>query len=375
VYRIIAYFPAWGVNNHYFVTDIPAHLLTHLNYAFFHVSEDGRCVLGDEYADTQYMYPGDSPDEPVRGNFKQLQLLKQAYPHLKTLLSIGGWTDSANFSDAALTVASRERFARSCVEMMQQYGFDGIDIDWEYPVHGGLTPERARPEDRENFTALLAELRAQLDALGGHYLLTFAAPAPPQIYAHLELDQIGKYLDWINLMTYDFHTIWDTHSNFHAPLYASSTDPAPDDVMRLHYNADAAVRGFLAAGIPAAKIVLGVPFYGRGWSGVPDVNHGLYQPVGGLPEGTQEGFVGYRDLKARYMPTYTRYWQDEVKAPWLYNADTQIMFGYEDADSLRHKAAYVKAHHLGGIMFWEISLDDDDHTLLKTIYEQLQEKG
>lgn len=371
-YKVIGYFISWGIYDRgYFVTDVPAEMLTHVNYAFANVSREGECILGDEWAETQYAYPDDQSGQELRGNFHQFQRLKEKYPHLKTLISVGGWTWSSRFSDAALTPESRAKFARSCVAFMKQYGFDGIDVDWEYPTGGGMDPKAGRPEDTENFTLLLAELRAQLDAQGEqdggvHYLLTIAAPAGSSNYAAIQLDQIHLYLDWINVMAYDFHGSWDSTTNFNAPLFAPADDPTPT------LNSDAAMQAYLAAGVPAEKLVLGVPFYGRGWSGVPDVQQGLYQAASGIPAGTWEpGAFDYNDLVARYVGRFARYWHDEAQVPWLYSAEDQIMITYDDPESLALKAAYVKEHGLGGVMFWELSQDTDDHALLKALADTL----
>ena len=246
--RIVAYFAAWGVyGRDYHVADIPADRLTHINYAFANISADGACVLGDPYADIDKFYEGDSWDAgALRGSFNQLLKLKQAHPHVKTLISVGGWSWSGRFSDAALTATSRASFAASCVAMMKQYGFDGIDIDWEYPVSGGLPANTTRPEDEGNFTLMMRELRDQLDALeaadGRDYLLTIAAPAGPGIYANLEIAQLGEILDWINVMTYDFNGGWAAVTNFNAPLYASAADTTTDPIVRTTFNADAAMQ-------------------------------------------------------------------------------------------------------------------------------------
>nr|QGH83626.1 chintase [uncultured bacterium] len=375
VYRVIGYFMSWGIYaRSYFVTDIPADQLTHINYAFANVSEDGECVVGDEWADAQYPYPGDPADAPYLGNFHQLNVLKEQYPQIKTPISVGGWTWSERFSDAALTAESRAKFACSCVALMKQYGFDGLDIDWEYPVSVGANPAVGRPEDTKNFTLLLAELRAQLDAQGEqddgtHYLLTIAAPAGPNQYRNIQLGRIHPYLDWINVMTYDLYGAWDKTTNFNAPLYPSSDDANTDDA---RLTADAALQAYLAAGIPAEKLVMGVPFYGRGWAGVPDTHNGLFQPATRIPAGTWEpGSFGYSDLVANYLPTMTRYWHAEASVPWLYDADQQLMISYDDPESLRIKADYVKNAGLGGIMFWELSADTDEHALVNALYDQL----
>src|SRR5260221_1435688 len=372
-YRIVGYYTAWSIYaRQYFITDIPANELTDLNYAFINLSNSGECISGDEWGDTGYLYPGDLQCEPLRGNFKQLKLLKKAHPNLHILMSIGGWTWSNKFSNAALTPESRTRLATSCIAFMRRYGFDGIDIDWEFPVSGGLVKEASRPEDKANFTLLLAEFRQQLDSQDKRYLLTIAAPATRQFYENFELDQIGRYVDWVNLMSYTFHGGWSKMTNLFAPLYASSTDPSEDETMRREFNVDAVVKVYVNASIPSDKIVVGVPFYGMGWEGVPDVNNGLYQSFTGLPHGTWgDGIYDYRDLEAHYLSTYKRYWNADAQVPWLYSSQSQIMISYEDPQSLKIKADYVKQNHLGGIMIWEIDYDDKSHTLLRTVAKRL----
>jgi chitinase len=362
--RIVGYYTSWSIYQRDFqVADIPAAELTHVNYAFANLdAETGACKLGDIWSDD--------------ANFRYLGDLKQAYPHLKVLISVGGWTWSGGFSDAALTDASRRHLVESCIDrfLVGRYEgiFDGIDIDWEFPVSGGLPGNVARPEDRANYTLLMQEFRRQLDELeaesGRHYLLTIAAPAGADTYANIDLRVISQYLDWLNLMAYDFHGGRDKTTGFHAPLYASAADPGGDDL-----NVHAAVQAYLAAGVPADKLVLGVPFYGRGWAGVPDVDQGLYQPVTHLPRGTwEQGAFDYKDLANNYVDLngYTRYWHQEAKTPWLYNPETQIFITYDDPESLALKAAYVQEWNLGGVMFWELSADDG--SLLDTLYAGLR---
>ncbi len=383
--RIIGYFTSWGISSRgYEISNIPADKLTHSNYAFSAISpSESKCMLGDPTADIEkYYYQSESVDHQadtkggLHGAFNQFRKLKIKYPDIKTLISIGGWNGSNRFSDMALTEQSRQQFVQSCVDLyFRQYPgvFDGVDIDWEYPVRGGAQP--GQPEDKHNFTLLLAEFRRQLDfqgqADGKQYLLTIAAPAGPAIYANLELNQIHKYLDWINLMTYDFHGAWDSTTNFLSPLYKISTDPSPDHVMRDHFNVDAAVKAYLAAGTPPEKLVIGVPFYGRGWQSVPNVNHGLYQPGTGASVGTYEaGVFDYVDIKNNYLPIYQRFWQDEAQVPWIYNPFTGIMITYEDPQSVKAKADYIKANHLSGMMFWELSNDGGE--LLTTAFDTLK---
>ncbi|MBC7812282.1 MAG: glycoside hydrolase family 18 protein, partial [Burkholderiales bacterium] len=256
-YRIVGYYAGWTMyDRQYFVTDIPADRLTHLNYAFALISDAGEVMLGDEWGDTQFPYPGEEGSTGLLGNFHQLQLLKEANPHLQTLISIGGWTGSAKFSDAALTPESRERFARSAVEFILRYGFDGIDIDWEYPTGGGVAGNIERPEDPENFVLLLAELRTQLDAQasqdGVHHLLTIALGSGRTAYEPLDWARIHPLLDWINVMTYDMSGNWSQVTGFNSPLYDSV--PTPPEVS----STASTLNVLLALGSPANKLVMGV---------------------------------------------------------------------------------------------------------------------
>jgi chitinase len=381
--RIVGYFTEWSIyGRKYSVADVPAAKLTHLNYAFARVTPAGECVLADKHAAIDKFYPGDKWDAGfLRGNFHQLQKLKKKHPHLKTLISVGGWTLSGPFSDVALTEKSRNKFAKSCLAFMSKYGFDGVDIDWEYPVGGGLESNKTRPQDRQNYTLLLGALRKALDARGKadkkHYLLTIAAPASPKIMANLQIKGIARHVDWVNLMAYDFHGGWSPVTNFNAALYPAKGDPNKDEAVRKHFNADSAVRGYLKAGMPAEKIVLGVPFYGRGWGGVKDVNNGLYQNrAAALPRGTWEpGVWSYKDLAANYAgKKYRRFWHKEARVPWLYDARAGIMITYDDPQSLRTKAADVQKRKLGGVMCWELSDDDARSSLLGALHAVLGAK-
>ncbi len=366
--HIIAYFSSWSIYaRQYFVTDIAADMLTNINYAFANISDAGECILGDKWADTQFPYPGETEGGDQLGNFHQLQLLKEQNPNLQTLISIGGWTWSSKFSDVALTDASRKKFATSCIAFMKQYGFDGIDVDWEYPTGSGNTGNIERSEDPANFILLLTELRTQLDAQGAldgaHYLLTIAAGSNHNAISNVDWKAAQEQLDWINVMAYDFVGSWANHTGFGAPLYASPNDPAPQN------NVDTAIRAYLAAGVPADKLVLGVPFYGYGWKEVPNKENGLFQTYGQIPD--NGGIFEYKGLANFWIANMERHWDDTAKVPWLYNAKTGMMISYDDPESLKYKADYVKDNNLGGIMAWELSYDSPDHALLKTVHDAL----
>jgi chitinase len=375
--KIVGYFAEWGIyQKNYHVTDIPANKLNVINYAFAKPTSNGDVVLFDEWAAVQRAYPGDIGGQPLLGNFNQLIKLKKANPHLVTMISIGGWTLSGEFSDIALTSSSRDYFARSAVAFIKKYGFDGVDIDWEYPVGGGLGSNKVRPQDKQNYTLLLRELRRQLDVAakndGKKYYLSIAAPAGPGNIANFELANIAAACDWINLMAYDLHGDWENPTNHHACLRAGAGDPL---------SVEAAVSTYLASGVPAAKLVVGVPFYGRGWKGVGPTANGLRQPSGGGMPGTYPPDMEweYRDILNRLATrpgVYKRFWDDTAKAPWIYasgeNGGTFVT--YEDTESLGHKTKFIKDRSLGGIMFWELSSDSKNSadSLLQKISDGLK---
>ena len=366
--KIVAYYTAWATyGRNYQVAEIPADKITHINYAFANIA-NGECVLGDSYADIDKAFAGDTWDQgALRGNFNQLQKLRQEHPRLKTLISIGGWTWSKNFSEAAATPQSRDAFVTSCVDFMKQYGFDGIDVDWEYPVSGGLYPGVAA--DKPNYTALLADFRQALDAEeradGRDYYLTIAAPAGPTTIPNLEADKMGSALDWMNLMSYDFHGSWDPITGHNAPMSVGPKDTATG------FSVSDAVDAYLATGFPANKLVLGVPFYGRGWEGVSATDAGLYQPARGASVGTWEkGVFDYHDIVANYLPTMTRYWDEAAQVPYLYDPARGLWITYDDPQSMKAKTDFIKERGLGGAMFWELS-NDRTYQLLDTLVDNL----
>lgn len=333
---------------------IAADKLTHINYAFANI-RDGRVVEG---------FARDAE------NFKVLTGLRSTHSQLHILVSVGGWSWSKGFSDAALTPASRRVFVESAIDFVRRHDLDGFDVDWEYPgLRGDNNPNR--PEDRENFTALMAELRAALDTegktRGKRLLLTFAAGAFPAFVHHTEMDKVQASVDFVNLMTYDFRTGGDKVAGHHANLY----DNPADDKKR---SANAAVIEFLAAGVPASKLVLGVPFYGRGWTiaetpgasaGLP----GLYQP--GVALTGQSLRYGRLATELVGRDGYVRYWDPEAQQPFLWNAGTRAFISYDDPESLRLKTRYVRERGLGGVMFWQYE-NDSTGALLEALHAGLR---
>ena len=380
--KVVAYYIEWGIyGRNYQPADMPLDSITHVNYAFANIGSDGRIAIGDPYAATEKLYPGDTWDQPYAGTYNQLNnVLRAQHPHIKTLISVGGWTWSGKFSDVALTEESRSVFAESCLDFIRTYNFDGVDIDWEYPVEGGLASNTTRPEDGVNYTLLLQELRRVLDAAAEEddrpYLLTIASPAGWQKTRHLQVPEISAALDWINIMTYDFRGSWDMSSTaHHAAIYENPADPIDGDGVAEKYNMNYSVNEFLSRGAPPEKIVVGVPFYSRAWGGVQDPlgNGGLYQPASTVPPGTWDdgssGATGVNDFfeieEMISSGAYTRYWDDIAKAPYLYSPSMHggHFVSYEDEQSLELKIDYILEKQLGGVMFWEITADRNESLL------------
>ena len=371
--RVIGYLASWGVRSKGLrIRSIAGDRLTHIFYAFGDVNEAGTAALGDPCLDIGRCEPGRvasdaaPPNAAPGGSFAELSELKRRFPHLRLMISLGGRGGSQWFSDAAATPAGREKLVTSTIDVfLRPYPglFDGVDVDWEFPVSGGLPENRTRPEDRRNFTLLMEEYRRQLDALGAadgrRYELAIAASARSPGIANLELDRLARVLDFINVMTYDYHSA-DTIAHFNAPLRAAADDPTPA------LTVDASMNVFLDAGVPARQLVVGVPFYGRGYGRVAADNDGLFQR-GSRSDAGEYGEVDYREIVRRRPAEhgFRRYWHADAQVPWLYNAATGVFFSYDGPDGVRAKADYVRARGFGGIMFWE--LGGDDGTLLRVI--------
>jgi chitinase len=244
--------------------------------------------------------------------------------------------------------------------------FDGFDIDWEFPASpNGHTGNHYGPQDTANYAALLAEFRSQLDALGqGHYRLTAAVPSGPGDIDLLDVGALASTLDMANIMSYDMHGAWETAgpTNFQAPLYDSMSSPAA----RSGLTINDAINAYLMRGLPADKITMGVPLYGRGWTGVPDGGqHGLYQSVTGptaaFPFSQQPGVAMYKELQAAGM-LGNLFFDNQTKGSWVY--DGTNFFTIESPQSLTAKRQYIRDKHLAGIMMYSLEADDLASTLL-----------
>ncbi|MGM0376345.1 MAG: glycoside hydrolase family 18 protein [Bacteroidota bacterium] len=326
--------------------EVDATKLTHINFAFSRI-EDGRLVEG---------YETDS------ANYVVLNKLKANNPSLKILVSVGGWGWSDGFSDMALTPESRERFIKSAVRFLKKHDIDGLDLDWEYPGLPGAGNVH-RGEDKENFTLLLKECREALDTMSGKkdYLLTIAAAAQQEYLDNTEMGEAARYLDFVNLMTYDMTGEWDDTTGHHAGLFSSS-----------HYEDGASVaktiRMFRDVGVPSDKMVVGVPFYGRGWSRVPAENNGIGQPG----EGIGDVRFWYEDIVKEFIPDpdYESLWDESAQAPYLYSRTDSVFITYENPRSIARKCRFIEENDLKGAMFWQYFTDQDEE-LLSAIYNGL----
>ena len=326
------------------VDEIDALKLTHINYAFVNV-KDSMAFLTNLKTDST--------------NFRKLNELKKINPDLKIVPSIGGWSWSENFSDAVLTPSSRKKFAKSSVDIVRQYNLDGVDIDWEYPGMRGEEGNIYRPEDKQNFTFMFEEIRAELDKLstetGKKYLLTAAVGGSKSFVNNTEMDKVGKILDYILIMTYDYGGRSVSH---HTNLYPSKEQDGGS-------SAHQSVVDFMAAGVPANKIGLGAAFYSRSREATtPDKNGLLQASVSGSKAVAGQG-GGYTKMKDEFVDQkgYKRYWDKAAQAPYLFNPETKVFLTYDDEKSIQKKAKYIKKNKLAGIFFWEYFSDPKEYLL------------
>lgn len=347
---LIAYLAGWSTLSGYSILhDLDASRLTHINYAFGLIGSDFKITL-------------ENPSNDLK-NFEELRNLKEKYPHLKTTIAVGGWGGSANFSEAAATEEGRTMLADSLVEFILEHGFDGVDLDWEYPVTGGGPGTYPNPADKENYPLLLAKIREKLDEQGEkdgkYYSLSIAGAANTGFINNTTIGESHQYLDYVQLMTYDIHGTWEPLADHNAPLY--------DDNGKT-WSVDKAVQAYLNAGVPADKIVMGVPFYGYRYNVTSSENNGLRQPYAGSGSMTYKAFV--RD---KYLENgYERYWDEGTQTPYLFNAEESIFISYDDPESITIKAEYIRSKGLGGAMIWEIS-QDHGIDLLDSLYAVLKD--
>ncbi|MDT0449999.1 glycoside hydrolase family 18 protein [Streptomyces hesseae] len=365
-HRVVGYFTNWGVyERNYHVKNIEtsgsAAKLTHINYAFGNVT-GGKCAIGDAYADYDKFYDAAGSvdgkadtwdDGALRGNFNQLRKLKKLHPGLKVVWSFGGWTWSGGFGEAAKNPAA---FAESCYGLVKDPRwadvFDGIDIDWEYPNACGLTCDTS---GRTAFRDVMAALRAKF---GGKSVVTAAITADASSGGKIDaVDYAGaaRYVDWYNPMTYDYFGAWDAKGPTapHSPLTSYNGIP------KAGFNTDATITKLQSLGIPSSKLLLGIGFYGRGWTGVTQSAPG--GTATGPAKGTSEaGFEDYRVLKNTCPATGTA-------GGTAYAKCGDDWWSYDTPSTIAGKMAYKNRQNLGGTFFWELGGDTADGELIKSI--------
>lgn len=308
---VVAYVTSWS-------TVIPdPFCMTHINYAFGHVNKRFKGIRIDN-----------------KKRLKKIAALKKENSELKVLISLGGW-GSGGFSEMAANEKWRRSFAKSCRKVIKRYRLDGVDIDWEYPTSAAAKIS-ASPDDTKNFTLLMKDIR---EAIGDEKLLTLATVANAR---YIDFKDILPYIDFVNIMAYDMGVA----PKHHSALYRSEN---AGDV-----TGDEAVTAHLEAGVPASKLVMGMPFYGRG---------------GG------KGFPRFRNFnKVGYSDEYTECWDEVAQVPYLINKDGLLVYGFENVRSFLVKCQYIKERNLLGAMYWEYAGDTEAGDLRTTLYENLIKK-
>ena len=395
---VVVYYPEWRIGRGgYGVKQIEqsgsGKKIDVLNYAFCEPAPDSsgqiQPAFMNAYEAYQQIYSAkmsvdgiaDDSTQPLRGQFNQLRKLKAMYPKLKVLISIGGWSGSTYISDALVDGKSRERFADEIIDrfihgnlpVVNGAGgtgaasglFDGVDIDWEYPLNGGDIGIHHDKDDNKHLSLFYQLLRKKFDSINPDLLITAAVPAGDRYAANYDLGEDQNYLNWYNLMSYDYIGSWDSKTGNHTNLL-TPPDAPPD----MRWSLDASVKLFENSyGVKADKIAAGVAFYGHGWKGVDSTNGGLYDSAAGPAQPLDtNGFDYYSSLRKLSSPKYEYIWDTEAMAPRLYNPSDKTLWTYDDPKSVSLKVHYVDAYGLRGIMCWEITGDDSAGTLLNTMY-------
>ena len=344
---IIGYLPLWKEWN---IQDIQDSSFNVLQISFLSIKHD-QVFLEAEYK------------EKFKNSIEKLQAIKKKNPNLQIVVSIGGWGVDG-FSHAASNKRTRKKFAKSIISTIQTYNLDGIDLDWEFPVHGGGNII-GYTKDKENLTLLLAEIRNELDKIQqkNHklYSLSVAVSVAPWVVDTIEFKNVLLYADYIGLMAYNLAGGWGQYSGHHAPLFRHDSNWATSDI----------VTALLQEGVDSNQIIFGIPFYGRYLDNVPNVNHGLHQPFSGTAGISS---LTYQQITTDYLsnPNFKRYYDKRAKAEFLYSKKQQVFITYMGPKSLKEIMKYVNKQQLLGIMIWEITQDDENKDLTNLAYKMLK---
>lgn len=336
-YRIIAY----TTSNDSLVSRYPVEKLTHIIFSFLRIKGDTLAFANDNQ----------------RRSLQGIVALKKKYPQLRVMVSIGGWGGCYGCSSLFSSDEHRNMFARTTVELFRQYDIDGLDLDWEYPAIEGYPGHPYKTEDRDNFTALLRELRKEM---GEQYLLSFAAGGFVRYLENsIDWKNIMPLVDMVNIMSYDLVGGYSRVTGHHTPLY-SGIDTAQ--------SADKAVQWLIKNGVAANKLIVGSAFYARVWKDVPTINEGLYQP------GIFMRGVAYKQFHEYFSDSsgFVYHWDKKARAPWQYDPAKKFFATFDDERSIWEKSTYIKKNRLGGIMFWELAHDKEKGGLIDLIYQKLK---
>ncbi len=371
---IFAYYKQWAIYSpNYHINDVPGAQITHLVYQSANINAKGKVLIGNEYADINHAYPGDNPaNTGFSGSFGQMLILKTQHPQLKTLISIGGWGRSEHYSSIAADPRLRINFANSVIAFMQKYQFDGIEIDWNYPITSNLVLNSSRDTDPENYTLLLKEIRQRLDSASQRdnkkYLLISTISTAPDYEKTWQVKQVSDVLDYISLSTAYMHGWWETTTNHITPLQLASQTALALESLKVESNSIAkATSKVLNLGADPNKIVLNIASFATGWVGVPNTNNGLYQQAElvawGSWDSADSGRTGLYDRGhlTGFLdnPNYQHLWDDEAHMPWIYNPEKLDghFVSYENSRSLSGKVNFIKENRLAGIGIRQIHND------------------
>lgn len=382
---IFAYYNQWATYSpSYHINDIPLAQVTHLVYKSAKIDEDGYVDVGDEFADISQAYPGTDEAAEFAGTFGQMVLAKQDNPDLKTLISIGGWGRSDHFSNIAADDELRANFVESAVDFMMQYQFDGIEIDWIYPIASKRVEQQGLEADKANYLKLMIELNRALHLLGNQenkkFLLIASISGAPEYADKWLVRDVSKYLDYISLTTAYMHGWWEQVTNHIGPLYLSQSTRQKLQGLDTEQNSiNQAIQAVIDAGAPSHKLVLNAAAFATGWDQVEQNNNGLFQTAGAVSWGSWDSSgTGRQGLYSRghligFMddPEYQVFWDDEAKMNWLFNPNKNNghFITFENEKSLSAKVAYIESNNLAGIALRQIHNDvKGKDSLIRTLH-------
>lgn len=338
-YKIIAYYTGSGDK----IREYPVEKLTHIIYSFLRIKEDTLTVANPKQEQS----------------LRQIVSLKEKYPKLKVMVSIGGWGGCAPCSDLFASEKHRQTFAKTTVEFFKKYNVDGIDLDWEYPTIEGFPGHKYQAADKDNFTALVKTLRQEM---GNRYILTFAAGGFEKFLEEsVDWKAIMPHLDFVNLMTYDLTSGYSKVTGHHTPLHSDEKQKE---------STSNCVNWLIKNKVPAKKLIVGAAIYARIWENVPDSTNGLYQK-GDFKQG-----LAYKNFETYFTKDkgFQYYFDEKAQSPYQYSSKEKLFATFDDERSIEAKSKFIKNKKLGGIMFWELAEDKEQGGLVDVMFRSLKSK-